>query len=126
MLAVVRAVERFHIYLYGMHFRVITDCSALVYAIKKASLNPRISRWVLALQNYDFNVVHRSGRKMVHVDALSRSVGAMDELPIERKLEYLQLADTELRKISRKLELEKDERYALVDGLVYRKIDRDS
>jgi len=56
MLAVVRAVERFHIYLYGMHFRVVTDCNALVYAIKKASLNPRISRWVLALQNYNFDI----------------------------------------------------------------------
>jgi len=61
---------------------------------------------------------------MVHVDALSRSVGAVDELPIERKLEYLQLADPELRKISRKLELEEDERYALMDGLVYRKVEK--
>jgi len=123
MLAVVRAVERFHIYLYGMHFRVVTDCNAIVYAIKKVSLNPRISRWVLALQNYDFDIVHRPGGKMIHVDALSRSVGAVDELPIERRLEYLQLADPELRKISRKLEVEDDERYSLVDGLVYRKIE---
>jgi len=123
MLAVVRAVERFHIYLYGMHFCVVTDCSALVYAIKKANLNPRISRWILALQNYDFDVVHRPGRKMVHVDALSRSVGAVEELPIERKLEYLQLSDPELRKISRKLELIEDERYSLVDGLVYRRVE---
>jgi len=58
---------------------------------------------------------------MVHVD--SRSIGAVDELPIERKLEYLQLADIELRKISRRLELEEDERYSLVDGLVYQKVE---
>jgi len=75
------------------------------------------------LQNYHFKVTHRPGTKMQHVDALSRSVGAVDELPIERKLEYLQLTDPELRKISRRLELEEDERYSLVDGLVYRKVD---
>jgi len=123
MLAIMRAVERFHIYLYGIYFRIVTDCNALVYAMKKANLNPRISRWILALQNYHFDMVHRSGGKMVHVDALSRSVGAIDELPIERKLEYVQLADPVIRKISRRLELEDDDRFALIDGLVYRKVD---
>jgi len=44
MLAIVRAIERFHIYLYGINCTVITDCNALVYAIKKATLNPRIAR----------------------------------------------------------------------------------
>jgi len=43
MLAVVRAIERFHIYLYGIHFRVVTDCSALVYAIKKANFRVFLS-----------------------------------------------------------------------------------
>jgi len=124
MLAVVRAIERFHIYLYGMHFRVVTDCNALVYAINKANLNPRISRWILTLQNYNFDITHRPGNKMNHVDALSRSVGAVDEFPLERKLEYLQLSDLELRKISRKLEVEDDDRYSLVNGLVYRKVDK--
>ena len=31
MLAVVKAIERFHIYLYGVKFIVITDCHAIVY-----------------------------------------------------------------------------------------------
>jgi len=122
-LAIIRAVERFHIYPYGTHFQIVTDCNALVYAMKKANLNPRISRWILALQNYHFDMIHRPGGKMVHVDALSRSVGAIDELPIERKLEYAQLADPEIRKVSRRLELEDDNRFALIDGLVYCKVD---
>ena len=71
MLAVVKAVERFHIYLYGLTFNVVTDCHAVVYAVSKANLNPRIARWVLRLQNYKFKVSHRAGLKMAHVDSLS-------------------------------------------------------
>lgn len=44
MLAVVKSVERFHIYLYGLQFSVVTNCHALVYAVNKAHLNPRIAR----------------------------------------------------------------------------------
>lgn len=43
MLAIVRAVERFHLYLYGLKFVIVTDC-ALVYAVNKANLNPKIAR----------------------------------------------------------------------------------
>lgn len=70
MLAIVKIIERFHIYLYDLDF---TDCHALVHALNKASLNPRI-RWTLKLQNYHFSTVHRDGRRMAHVDALSRTV----------------------------------------------------
>lgn len=45
MLAIVRAVERFHLYLYGIQFTIVTDCNTLVYEVKKANLNPRIARW---------------------------------------------------------------------------------
>ena len=74
MLAVVKSIERFHIYLYGLHFTVVTDCHAVTYAVHKAQLNPRIARWTLRLQTYRFNIVHREGKKMAHVDALSRIV----------------------------------------------------
>ena len=59
MLAVVKAIERFHIYLYGVKFTVITDCHAIVYAINTVNLNLHIARWTIRLQSYDFNVQHR-------------------------------------------------------------------
>lgn len=74
MLAIVKAVERFHMYLYGIDFGIVTDCNALVYAVNKANLNPRIARWTLKLQNYKFKLMHRAGKRMAHVDALSRHV----------------------------------------------------
>lgn len=36
MLSIVRSVERFHIYLYGVPFTIVTDCHALVFALQKA------------------------------------------------------------------------------------------
>jgi len=121
MLAIVRATERFHVYLYGIKFTVVTDCNALVFAVTKANLNPRIARWTLALQNYDFRMAHRPGDKMKHVDALSRSLAYVKEVPLERELELRQLADPQIQEIANKLEFCDDEKFSLVNGLVYRR-----
>jgi len=121
MLAIVRAVERFHVYLYGIGFTVVTDCNALVFAITKANLNPRVARWTLALQNYNFKMAHRPGNKMKHVDALSRSMAYVKEVSLERELELRQLADPQIQAIANKLEYGNDEKFTLVNGLVYRK-----
>jgi len=40
--------------------------------IKKNDLPPRVARWAMALQEFEFQVEHRAGTKMRHVDALSR------------------------------------------------------
>lgn len=121
MLAVVKAIERFHIYLYGIEFTVVTDCHALVFAINKAHLNPRIARWTLRLQNYKFKILHRAGRQMVHVDALSRIVAHIETMPLEKELEYKQLQDQKLKSISEDLEFSNNDKFTLINGLVYKK-----
>ncbi|KAK9702531.1 Integrase core domain [Popillia japonica] len=60
-LAVVDSVERFRIYLLGRKFKVVTDCNSLKTVMKKRDLTPRIARWVLRLQEYDFDIEHRGG-----------------------------------------------------------------
>jgi len=85
MLTIVKSVERFHIYLYGLDFTVITDCHALVYELNKVNINPRIARWTLKLQNYRFKIIHREGRRMAHMDALSR-IMAFEAMPLEKEL----------------------------------------
>jgi len=58
MLGIVKAVEKFHIYLYDLDFSIVIDCNVtLVDAINKASVNPRIARWSLKLQNYRFKLI---------------------------------------------------------------------
>jgi transposase InsO family protein len=72
-LAVVQTLKKFRTYLIGIKFRVVTDCNALRTAFTKKDILPRVGRWWLTLQEFDFEVVYRPGAKMLHVDALSRN-----------------------------------------------------
>lgn len=65
-LAVVFSIQKFKVYVTGIKFGVVTDCSALRLAWSKRDLSPRIARWWLDLQEYDFDVEHRPGTSMVH------------------------------------------------------------
>lgn len=121
MLAVVKSVERFHIYLYGIKFKIVTDCHAVVFAINKANLNPRIARWTIRLQSYNFEIVHRHGTKMNHVDALSRVVAAIETVPLEKELYYRQLTDPQIQTLTNSLEEDNSDKFELIEGLVYRK-----
>lgn len=58
---------------------------------------------------------------MTHVDALNRNILYINALPIERELEYRQLADSKLKQVASKLEVTENENFELIDGLVYRK-----
>lgn len=115
MLAIVKAIERYHVYLYGIEFTVVTDCNALVHAVNKANLNPRIARWTLSLQNYKFKLAHRPGKRMAHVDALSRQISYVNELPLEQVLEYKQLQDLRIREIAKELEIRMINSNSLMD-----------
>ena len=62
-LAIVWAVERLHVYLYGSHFTLLTDCKPVQLILDNPQLKPpaRIERWNLRIQGYDFDVVHTKG-----------------------------------------------------------------
>lgn len=71
-LALVWAVEKFQFYLLGKKFDLVTDCKALSYLFTPRSRPcPRIERWVLRLQCFDYEVVHIRGDQNA-ADALSR------------------------------------------------------
>ncbi|CAB4027350.1 Transposon Tf2-6 poly, partial [Paramuricea clavata] len=56
-LGLVWACERFHVYLYGSKFELVTDHKPLEVIYSKNSTPPaRVQRWVLRLQSYDFTV----------------------------------------------------------------------
>lgn len=120
-LATVKAVERFHVYLQGISFRVITDCNSLVLVMKKININPRIARWSLTLQNYKFELVHRSSGKMTHVDCLSRYVASINLITIEDEVMYRQLTDPKIKELAEELESKDHKYFVLIEGLVFRR-----
>ncbi len=72
-LAIVDSLETFDPYLRNSPFTIITDHQALKYIFnEKKNTGSRVARWAMALQQYDYNVVHRAGRVNENADALSR------------------------------------------------------
>ncbi|XP_059285625.1 uncharacterized protein LOC132039101 [Lycium ferocissimum] len=72
LLAIVFAYEKFRAYLLGTHVIVHTDHMTLSYLMKKKDAKPRLIRWVLLLQEFDFEVKGRKGCENQVADHLSR------------------------------------------------------
>jgi transposase InsO family protein len=72
MLAVIQGVLTFRTYLAGHHFTIRTDHQAIVQINKGYPSTSRAIKWMLALQDYDFEIVYTPGTKLRHADALSR------------------------------------------------------
>lgn len=73
LLALVFAVEKFHVYLAGTKFTVVTDHAALVFLQEGKNKNPKLARMAMRLACYDFTVQHRQGRVHNNADGLSRA-----------------------------------------------------
>lgn len=124
MLAIIYALKRFRVYLYGIKFKIVTDCNSLALALKKHDINPRISRWILELQNYDYTTEHRSGTRMSHVDSLSRCnfIAVIDDNSFETNLVIAQNLDESIVKLKNELESSESKWYEMRNGVIYRKI----
>lgn len=121
-LAVVYALARFHTFVDRLPFTIVTDCEALSQTLKKRDVNPRIAKWALALENYEYKIQHRKGERMTHVDALSRTpvVAAIEATDVDVNVQITQSRDEHIQSIREKLETGECPGYVLEDGLVFR------
>ena len=71
-LAVVWAVKRFNVYLYGAPFVLQTDHQPLAYLNRAKFTNGRITRWALFLQPYSITIEAIKGSQNVGADYMSR------------------------------------------------------
>lgn len=71
-LALVWALEKLRPYLFGQQFTVFTDNNALRWLVTKRNVERKYARWIMALQEYQFEVRHVKGNFNVVADALSR------------------------------------------------------
>lgn len=75
-LAVIRAIEKFRGYIEGVRFTVYCDHSALTYLRSMKNPTALMSRWILRLNAFDFDIQYRKGCKNTVPDALSRIVAS--------------------------------------------------
>ncbi|XP_067303559.1 uncharacterized protein [Pseudorasbora parva] len=71
-LAVKWAVLELRYYLLGRHFTLTTDHAPLQWMARAKETNARVTRWFLALQDFNFTVQHRAGTANANADGLSR------------------------------------------------------
>ena len=71
------AVGSLRYYLLGRPFTLCSDHAPLQWLHRMKDTNARITRWYLALQPFNFKVVHRPGALMVVADFLSHPGGGV-------------------------------------------------
>lgn len=83
-LAVFNAFKAFRTYLLGIKFKLITDCNAIRATASKKDIQPRVARWWMYFQDFNFEIEYRPGQKLAHVDYLSRNpIDSIDCLAVD-------------------------------------------
>lgn len=72
LLAIVWAIQHFRVYLYGRKFELYTDHRPLVYLFTLTDPSSRLTKFRLALEEFNFDVFYKKGCENAVADALSR------------------------------------------------------
>jgi hypothetical protein len=88
LLAVITFICHLHPYLLGKHFTLHMDHESLTWLRNFKEPEGQLARWLEQLQEYDFSIVHRPGRKHGKADAFSRmdiSRNSHKHTPVQEK-----------------------------------------
>lgn len=72
MLSVVFALTKFREYVLGRKITIVTDHKALEFLLTSKLTSNRLTRWILYIQEYDFEIKYRKGSENIIADFLSR------------------------------------------------------
>ncbi|GFS56360.1 retrovirus-related Pol polyprotein from transposon 17.6 [Trichonephila clavipes] len=94
------------------HFKIVTGCSAFQKTMQKMELITHTARWALQLEEFDYEIEHRAGSRMKHVDALSRyPVMIVCNDTLTSKLKKAQEEDDNIQTLKSLLEKQESEEY---------------
>lgn len=126
-LAVIEGIKKFRKYLFGIKFKIVTDCKAFQMTLQKRdmSTSTKVARWIMLLQEYDFSVEHRAGSQMRHVDALSRNpyIAAITS-DFQENIKQAQARDGEIKAIMEIVKERPYEDYWLENGLIFKGVEK--
>ncbi len=74
---VIFSVKKFRHYLLGCKAKIVTDHKALTYLVNKSNPSGRLARWLLLMEEFDIDIVHRPGRRHGNVDGLTKAYEGM-------------------------------------------------
>ena len=72
LLAIVWSVKHYRPYLFGRHFKILTDHRPLVYLFSMKEPSSRLTKFRLLLEEYNFSIEYSPGKENTTADALSR------------------------------------------------------
>ena len=117
-LGIIWGVKRFHTYVFGRHFRLVTDHQPLtsIFSPQKGisgTSTARLQRYALFLAGYDYEIVYRETKKHANADMLSRfakecsesddpSVDAENDALYVKQLENLPVSAETIQRETRK------------------------
>lgn len=136
----------------GIQFLVIIDGQAIVHLNTQKTVYPQVVKLATLLSEFNFEIKHRQGVKMSHIDALSRAptnVSGGTEIEVlddrlevfitiseEEQVISMQQSDAMLRKMVNILSKEESERstidkdkvknHTLQNGILYKEVLVDS
>ena len=70
--AAIWALKRFRNWIFGKPVTLYTDHNPLTYLTESAPNSAKLTRWALAIQQYDVTFCYKAGKKNVAADCLSR------------------------------------------------------
>lgn len=132
VLAIVKALKKFRIYLLGIPFKIVTDCRAFMATMNKKDLCVRVARWALLLEEFNYTIEHRPDKSMTHVDALSRNPTPRCMLVetsrdgLLARLERAQQEDSDVKRIYDLAKTQKIDGYTVRGGILFKGVGDDS
>ena len=122
LLAIVNAFKKFRVYLQGLKFKLVTDCEAFKKTLHTQDITAKIARWALLLEEFDYEVEHRPGQRLKHVDALSRYPIMTVDDKVTLMIQQQQDTEEKLRVIKQILEKQQYEDYLVEHGILMKKV----